>query len=117
MDVHVRQVGPVTVLDLSGKVTLGLGDKALRQKMRELLEGPPRRILVNLERVPYMDSSGLGELIRCRKLAQETGSTVKLLNPAKRVYDLLHVVKLDQVFECYSDEARAVASFEPPDEG
>ena len=110
MDVSVRRAGSVTVLDLRGKVTLGAPDEMLRRRVEEVATGNAK-ILVNLEEVPYMDSAGLGGLVRCHKLAAAAGAEIKLLNPAKRVFDLLHVVKLEQIFECFHDEETAIASF------
>ena len=112
MEIGVREVGPVTVLDLSGKVTLDQGDSLLVETVDALLEGgTSRRILVNLDQVPYMDSAGIGALVTCFRHAADRASTLKLVNPKKRVYDLLQVVKLDRIFECFDDEQQAVASF------
>ena len=110
MDVAVRRAGTVTVLDLSGKVTLGVADETLRRTVEEVAHRNAK-ILVNLAAVPYMDSAGLGGLVRCHKLASAAGAEIKLLNPTKRVYDLLHLVKLNAIFECFTDEAAAIASF------
>lgn len=112
MKIQLRQVGDVIVLDLSGKVTLGQGDEALLAKVGELVDGGgTKHLLVNLEHVPYMDSSGLSTLVLCYKRATAAGATIKLLNTRKRVYDLLHVVKLDTIFESFTTEVQAIASF------
>jgi anti-sigma B factor antagonist len=114
VDVQLRQSGTVTVVDLSGKVTLGQGDEALLARVSELLEvAGTKRLLINLDQVPYMDSAGIGALVQCYKRAEEHDATLKLLNPRRRVYDLLHVVKLDSVFQCFTDEQQAIASFAP----
>jgi anti-sigma B factor antagonist len=110
VDVSVRRAGAVTVLDLRGKVTLGVGIEALRAGV-EGVAAKDAKILVNLAEVPYIDSAGLGGLVRCQKIAADAGAEIKLLNPAKRVYDLLHAVKLHQFFETFHDEATAIASF------
>lgn len=111
MDLGVRDLGDVAVIDLSGKLTRGDGDDLLRATVDRLLAGGRRRILINLGKVPYMDSMGIGELMSTRKKTAVVGGTVKLLNPLKRVYDVLQLVKIDTVFETYQDEAQAVASF------
>ena len=100
------------VLDLSGKVTLGEGDEALLNAITDLVRTQgARQLLINLENVPYMDSSGIGTLVLCHRCAVQGNATVKLLNTRKRVYDLLQVVKLDSIFACFSDEQEAIASF------
>ena len=110
MEIHVREVGPVTVLDLTGKLTLDQGARLL-DAIAPLLQGGTRAILINLDEVPYMDSAGIGALVASYKRALDGGATVKLLNPKKRVFDLLHLVKLDAIFECFHEEQQAITSF------
>ena len=111
MKASVRKIGEVAVVDLSGKITIGEGDVVLREKVGELLDGGDKRILLNLERVKYMDSAGIGELVACYKRAKEKQGTVKLLNPSGKVYDLLQLTKLEEVFDTYRDEKEALVSF------
>ena len=111
MEIHVREAGLVTVLDLSGKLTLYEGHALLLDTIDRLLRDGTGRILINLDQVPYMDSAGIGALVTCYKHALERGSTLKLLNPRKRVFDVLHLVKLDGIFECFQEEQQAIASF------
>ncbi|HZL86093.1 MAG TPA: STAS domain-containing protein [Candidatus Krumholzibacteria bacterium] len=111
MEIHVREVGPVTVLDLTGKLTLDKGGAGLLDAIDGLLHCGTRAILINLDQVPYMDSAGIGALVSSYKRALDRGATVKLLNPKKRVFDLLHLVKLDAIFECFHEEQQAIASF------
>ena len=111
MEIQVREAGPVTVLDLSGKLTPYHGDAPLLDTVSQFVEDGISRILINLDQVPYIDSAGIGALVSCYKHAVERGATVKLLNPQKRVFDLLQVVKLDKVFECFHEEQQAIASF------
>jgi anti-sigma B factor antagonist len=103
--------GEVTIVETSGKLTLGEGTSTLRTKIRELVEGGSRRIVLNMADVTYMDSSGLGELIASHTTVTTAGGEIKLLNLAKRVHDLLKITKLYTVFETYEDEATAVDSF------
>jgi anti-sigma B factor antagonist len=111
MKATVRQIGHVSVVDLSGKITIGEGDVALRERVHSLLDGSNKNIILNLEKVTYMDSAGIGELVACYKRAKEKGGTVKLLNPSGKVYDLLQLTKLEEVFDTFKDEKEALVSF------
>ena len=111
MKATVRQVGQVAVVDINGKITIGEGDVVLRDRVVELLEKGTHHIVLNLEKVSYMDSAGIGELVACYKRAKEKGGTVKLLNPSGKVLDLLTLTKLEEVFETYQQEQEAVGSF------
>ncbi len=111
MKATVRQIGHVSVVDLSGKITIGEGDVVMREKVQEVLDGGNLNVLLNLEKVSYMDSAGIGELVACFKRAKEKGGVVKLLNPSGKVYDLLQLTKLEEVFETYKDEKEGLVSF------
>ena len=111
MRVNVRKIGHVDIVDLSGKITIGEGDVVLRDRVQELLDNGSTHILLNLEKVSYMDSAGIGELVACYKRAKEKDGTVKLLNPSGKVYDLLQLTKLEEVFETFRDEKEALVSF------
>jgi anti-sigma B factor antagonist len=111
MKATVRKLGRVAVLDIAGKITIGEGDVMLREKVQELLDAGETRILLNLEKVKYMDSAGIGELVACYKRAKEKEGTVKLLNPSGKVYDLLQLTKLEEVFDTFRDEGEALGSF------
>lgn len=111
MKVNVRKVGPVSIVDLAGKITIGEGDIVLRDTVGEMLDGDQKYILLNLAKVSYMDSAGIGELVACYKRAREKEGTVKLLNPSGKVYDLLQLTKLEEVFDTYKDEGEALVSF------
>jgi len=111
MKSNVRQIGHVSVVDLSGKITIGEGDVALRNAVQEVLDGGNQHILLNLEKVSYMDSAGIGELVACYKRVKEKDGSVKLLNPSGKVYDLLALTKLEEVFDTFKDEKEALVSF------
>ncbi len=111
MKANVRTIGHVSVVDLSGKITIGDGDVVMREKVSELLDAGDANVLLNLEKVSYMDSAGIGELVACYKRAKEKSGTVKLLNPSGKVFDLLQLTKLEEVFETYKDEKEALVSF------
>ena len=106
-----RVEGDVTIVDTSGRLTLGKGTSLLRDKLRELVEGGSRRIVLNMADVTYIDSSGLGELVAAHTTVTTAGGQVKLLNLAKRVHDLLKLTKLYTVFETFENEAQATGSF------
>jgi anti-sigma B factor antagonist len=111
MKASLRQVGNVAVVDLSGKITIGEGDVVLRDKVHELLDAGKSQILLNLEKISYMDSAGIGELVACYKRAREKGGTVRLLKPSGKVADLLQLTKLQEVFDTFEDEPKALKSF------
>jgi anti-sigma B factor antagonist len=111
MDTKIRQVEGVTILDLSGKITMGDGSGALRNAVRDALAAGSKNILVNLDEVKYIDSSGLGELVSSYTTVKNAGGQLKLLNLSKRVEDLLVITKLLTVFDVSEDEKGAVASF------
>lgn len=111
LKIGVREVGHVSVVDLSGRITIGEGDQLLREKVIELLEAGRMNILLNLSKVTYMDSAGIGELVACYKRAREKGGAVKLLQPIGKVQDLLALTKLEQVFDNFEDEKTALVSF------
>jgi len=111
MKINVRNVGNVAVVDLSGKITIGEGDILLRDKIQELLESGKKNLLLNMEKVSYMDSAGIGELVACYKRAREKTGTVKLLKASGKVADLLQLTKLQEVFETFENEKDALGSF------
>ncbi len=106
-----RQVEEVTVVDLSGRITLGEGSTVLRDTVRELLGRGQKKILLNLGDVTYIDSSGIGELVSGFTTVSNQGGSLKLLNLTKKVHDLLQITKLYTVFEVHNEEAAAIRSF------
>ena len=106
-----RQVDEITVVDLSGRITLGEGSTVLRDTVRELLGRGQKKILLNLGDVTYIDSSGIGELVSGFTTVANQGGQLKLLNLTKKVHDLLQITKLYTVFEVHNEEAAAIRSF------
>jgi len=106
-----RDLGTITVVDMSGKITLGDGSALLRKTIRQLLEDQRTMILLNLADVDYIDSSGIGELVSVFTAVKNRGGELKLLHLTKKVHDLLQITKLFTVFEVYSDERTAAGSF------
>jgi anti-sigma B factor antagonist len=111
MEIAERTVNDVTILDLKGKMTLGEGDELLKDKINSLLAAGRKKLLLNLEGVPYIDSAGLGEVVRTYTTVSRQGGSLKLLNLTKRIEDLLSITKLLTVFETYDSEADAVQSY------
>jgi anti-sigma B factor antagonist len=111
MTITERKSGDVTILDVEGKILLGEGDVQLKRKIDELIERGETKLLLNLANVPYMDSGGLGEIVRSYTTAKRAGGDLKLLNATKRISDLLTITKLITVFEVFEDEAGAVKSY------
>ncbi len=107
-----RRVDDVVIIDLDGKLTLGTGDVQLRQLIADVLERGEKKILLNLEKVTYMDSAGTGELVAAYTSSENHGASLKLLNLTAKVRDLLMFTQLISVFEDFSDVAEAVHSFE-----
>jgi anti-sigma B factor antagonist len=106
-----RQVDGITVLDLSGRITLGEGSVVLRDTIREILGKGEKKILLNLGDVTYIDSSGIGELVSAFTAVRKEGGDLKLLNLTKKVHDLLQITKLYTVFDVKDDEAAAISSY------
>ena len=109
MQIDERAAGEVTILDLKGKMTLGEGDELLKDKINSLVLQGRKKLILNLEGVPYIDS--LGEIVRTYTTVSRQGGSLKLLNLTKRITDLLSITKLLTVFETYDSEADAVRSF------
>lgn len=107
-----RQVGDVTVLDVTGRITLGEGSSNLRDGIRDSLAKGNKKILLNLGDVSYIDSSGIGELVSGFTSVANQGGQMKLINLTKRVKDLLQITKLYTVFEVFEDEASSIRSFQ-----
>ena len=111
MQIEERVVGNVTILDLKGKVTLGEGDEVLKDKINSLIHQDRKRILLNFADVPYIDSAGLGEIVRAYTTVSRQGGQLKLVNLTKRITDLLSITKLLTVFETFDVEAEALKSY------
>ena len=109
-----RDAGQVTVVDLSGRITLGDGSALLRKTIRGLLDEERKMILLNLADVDYIDSSGIGELVSGYTAVKNKSGDLKLLHLTKKVRDLLQITKLYTVFDVFTDESIAVRSFANP---
>jgi anti-sigma B factor antagonist len=110
MKTNTRQIGDVVVVDISGRITLGEGNVILREMVRELGDKGNRKIVLNLGEVNYVDSSGIGELVKTHTSVRNQGGKLKLVNINKRLNDLLQMTRLSSVFDIELDEASAVGS-------
>ena len=111
MKITERLVGDVVLLDLQGKILIGEGDDQLREAVTKLADSGRTKILLNLAEVPYVDSAGLGEIVRCYTTVSRKGGKLKLLHLTKKIQDLLAITKLLTVFETYENEEEAIKSF------
>jgi anti-sigma B factor antagonist len=111
MNIVERKVEDVTILDLHGKMLIGDGDDALRDALTKVVDGGQTKVVLNLGDVPYVDSAGLGEIVRSYTTVTRKGGKLKLLNLTKKLEDLLSITKLLTVFETYDTEDEAVKSF------
>lgn len=111
MKIDDRIVGDVHIMDCSGKITLGEGTQAIRNKVREVLKNGGKKILLNLGDVSYIDSSGIGELVSSFTTVTNQGGQLKLLNLTKKIQELLAITKLLTVFQVFDNEQSAIKSF------
>jgi anti-sigma B factor antagonist len=109
--VTIRHVDGVTVLDVTGRITLGEGGVTLRDAIQEAMKTGTKKLVIDMGGVTYMDSSGLGELTGAYVSAKNKGCTLKLLRLTKKLDDLMQITKLATLFDIYTDEKAALASF------
>lgn len=111
MTVSEQMAGDVVVLTLDGRLTAGESADVVRDKVGSMLQQGHRRFVLNLAAVPYMDSAGLGMLVHAYTTAARQGGKLTLMHVTDRLYDLLVITKLVTVFDCFDNEAAALASF------
>ena len=111
MNVPVRQIEGVTILEPKGKITIGVGDVAIKQAVQSALDAGSNNILLNLSGVSTIDSSGIGEVVSAFTTVTHRGGKLKLMNLPKKVHDILQITQLVTVFEIYENEAEALESF------
>lgn len=109
MNIAVRKAGSIVILDLNGQLKLGENEQAFRQQFQDLLEKSVHHIAVNLAGVSYIDSSGIGALVRALTQAKKAGARCTFFSPTKPVSQLIHMVRLDSVLDIADDEASALA--------
>jgi len=111
LEVNVRKVGEVTVLDLHGRATIGVGNDVLNAKLRQTVEGGARKLLINLACLMQIDSSGISTIVRTFVTLGRRGGTLKLLGPQGRVREVLEVTHLLGAIPTYDSEASALQSY------
>lgn len=111
MKIEVRKAGKVSILDLSGKMVIGKGDRLLADKIHELLDAGERNFILNMEGVPWLDSGGIGEVVACYKRVRENDGQIKLEKLSGKAHDLFTMTALNRVFEIFNDEQEALGSF------
>jgi anti-sigma B factor antagonist len=111
MDIIERTVDAITILDLSGRLTIGEGAQLLKDKSESLVFQGRNRVIVNLAAVPYIDSGGLGQLVACYTTLAKAGGRLKLLNVGTKNHDLLSITKLVAVFDTFDTEREAIESY------
>lgn len=111
MKTKVRDVGAVRVLDLEGKITIGSGDVELRRSVEDAVAAGHNNILLNLQGVTHIDSSGIGEMVGVYTTMTRKGGKMKLVNLTPKINDILQVTQLITVFDVFDSESEAVSSF------
>ncbi len=111
MKIEERPTGDVMILDLKGKLTIGDGDELLKDKINSLVQQGHTKLILNLADVPYIDSGGLGQVVRTFTTVKQHNGSLKLMNVTKRIEDLLAITKLLTVFDVFETEQDALQSF------
>jgi anti-sigma B factor antagonist len=112
LKINTRDVGDVTVIELKGKVTIGSGDVDLRNAVHTLLDQGRKKLVLNMEELKYMDSSGVGELVSTYTTVSNRDGQLKVANLSSKILDLLQITQLLQVFDVHTSVDEAVADFE-----
>jgi anti-sigma B factor antagonist len=111
MKIEKRKKSDVVILDLKGKILIGDGIDVLRDSINSTINEQETKVLLNFSEVPYLDSTGLGEVVRSYTSIKKAGGVVKIVNLTNKVRDLLSVTKLITVFDTFEDEDKAIGSF------
>lgn len=111
MDIHTRTKDGVTILDLSGNLTIGVSEESLRQTIGKLVADGQKSVIINLANVPMIDSSGIGAMIKSYTSVKEAGGQIKILKPPRLARQLLSITGLLSVLETFEEEDAAIASF------
>ena len=113
LDIQQREREGVTIVDLAGRLTAGPEASAFRDKISGLIASGSRNVVLNLKRIDYIDSTGLGALVMSATTERRNGGNVKLVNLSRRSIELLVMTKLATVFEIFNDEQDAINSYYP----
>ena len=113
LEIEPRDREGITILELKGRITMGDEVSSFRQKVRALAETPDSKVILNMQQVDYIDSTGLGAIVMGSSAVRGAGGTIKLVNLNRRNVELLVATKLATIFEIFNDEQDAVNSFFP----
>src|SRR5947207_1052464 len=113
LDIQQRDVEGITVLELNGRITVGAEASTLREKCAQLGAEGKKNLVLELSKVDFIDSTGLGALVICATSLRKAGGNVKLVNLNRRNIELLVMTKLATVFEIFTDEQDAISSYYP----
>jgi anti-sigma B factor antagonist len=111
MTISERRLDGVVIMDLTGRITIGEGTVVLRKRIQELLDQDEKQLLLNLADVDYIDSSGLGEVVRAYTTVRNAGGNLKLLSLTAKVRDLMQITKLLTVLDVFERESEALKSY------
>ncbi len=111
MEIHIRNSGNITIIDLSGNLIIGKSEESLREIIKQLLAEERKLMLLNLADVPTIDSSGIGAMIKSYTSVQEANGKLKVLKPSRMARQLLSITGLLSVLETFEDEKAAISSF------
>jgi anti-sigma B factor antagonist len=111
MKLSIRKIKDIVVIDVEGKIVLGEGDVEIKQTVNNLLQKGNKNVIMNLAKVSYLDSAGLGEIMRCFTALRRDGGNLKLVSLNQRIIDLLSITKLLNVFDIYDSESAAIKGF------
>jgi anti-sigma B factor antagonist len=111
MKIDVVEKQGIVVMALKGDLTIGKGDVSLREQLLKTLAEGHKKLLIDVKGVSYVDSAGIGELVRCKTTATQHDADLKLIHVEAKLRQLLLMTKLIGVFETFDDEASALASF------
>ncbi len=111
LEIKERKINDVIILDLKGKITIGEGDRLLREKITDLLDRGERNIILNMARVSYLDSSGTGEVVSLLMKVKKRNGELKLLSLSQKIKDIFQIAQLLSIFDYYTDEKEAIEAF------
>ena len=114
MEIQIRTIDDVKILDCSGQLTVGEGTKAIRDTVNDIMQAGGKKVILNLASLTLIDSPGVGQLADSYKTFRDQGGEIKLLNLTKKIHSVLYVAKLLTVFEVSDSEQALVASFANP---
>ena len=111
LNITTRDVGDVVIVDLAGRITIGETNRQLHEALRVLVSEGKKKVILNLEKVDRIDSSGLGEIVAGFSTLRKNDGVLRLLKLTDQIQDLMTITKLLTVFDHFEDEASAIASF------